>query len=260
MKKNFTLSALLLLSTVIATSTWAQNIPGTKKWDPIQACFNDGYATFYFPELHSTYEGAFYARGTMDDPGNGVQWTVYIAGHCFEDVHMRVINPRSDNCITGYTDSFHYDGYCTAAYFDYLSGATFYFEGFGNWTSYCSGNVNGTGTWVMNDCDHKHAPAGANAAGPARSNSNATNLLRVVPNPISSQATISYSLHQSGKVNITVYNSLQQPVKVLVNDFKNAGNYSTVWDAKSGNTISGVYRIVAIIDDKTYATTVQVGK
>ena len=51
---------------------------------------------------------------------------------------------------------------------------------------------------------------------------------------------------------------MQQVVKVLVNDFKNAGNYSAVWDSRSGNVNAGVYRVVAVVNGKTYSTTVQV--
>jgi hypothetical protein len=51
---------------------------------------------------------------------------------------------------------------------------------------------------------------------------------------------------------------MQQVVKVLVNDFKNAGNYSTVWNSKVGNINAGIYRVVAVINGKSYTTTVQV--
>jgi uncharacterized protein (UPF0333 family) len=74
------------------------------------------------------------------------------------------------------------------------------------------------------------------------------------------QAIVSYSISKAGEVNITVYNSMQQAVKVLVNGYKNAGNYSTVWDTRSSVLISGIYRVVAIVNGKKSATTVQVIK
>ena len=49
-------------------------------------------------------------------------------------------------------------------------------------------------------------------------------------------------------------------IKVLVNDFRNAGNYSAVWDTKTANINSGIYRVVAVMDGNTTSTTVQVIK
>jgi len=83
-------------------------------------------------------------------------------------------------------------------------------------------------------------------------------VIRVNSDASNGQANVSYVVAQSGKVNITVYNSMQQVVKVLVDDFKNAGNYSAVWDTKTGNINSGAYRVVAVVNDKTYTTTIQV--
>jgi flagellar hook assembly protein FlgD len=45
-------------------------------------------------------------------------------------------------------------------------------------------------------------------------------------------------------VEISIYNIKGQLVKVLVNDFKNAGEYSAIWDGRDsiGNQVSsGIY-------------------
>lgn len=61
-------------------------------------------------------------------------------------------------------------------------------------------------------------------------NTNATSINEVsdltaisYPNPFNSEATISYTMPEAGKVNVIVYNKLGQVVKVLVNEVQNAG-------------------------------------
>lgn len=50
------------------------------------------------------------------------------------------------------------------------------------------------------------------------------------PNPFNPTCTINYRIQKSGDVKITVYNSLGQKVKTLVNELKNSGEYSVIWD------------------------------
>ncbi len=64
------------------------------------------------------------------------------------------------------------------------------------------------------------------------------------PNPFNPETTISFSVAQTGKVTLEVYNILGQRVKTLVNDTRNAGSHSVVWDGKdnAGKAVaSGVY-------------------
>jgi hypothetical protein len=59
------------------------------------------------------------------------------------------------------------------------------------------------------------------------------------PNPFNPNTVISYSLPSASDVKLIVYNSLGHTVKVLENEFKNAGNYSVNFNA--AELPSGVY-------------------
>ncbi|MBS1517338.1 MAG: T9SS type A sorting domain-containing protein [Bacteroidetes bacterium] len=60
------------------------------------------------------------------------------------------------------------------------------------------------------------------------------------PNPFNPSTTINFSIPNSSKVNLTVYNSLGKEVSTLVDEFLNAGSYSTKFTASSDLT-SGIY-------------------
>jgi len=64
------------------------------------------------------------------------------------------------------------------------------------------------------------------------------------PNPFNPSTTIRYSLADACDVKITVFNVLGQTVKVLVDEYQDAGNHAVIWDGKDRNghsTASGVY-------------------
>ena len=64
------------------------------------------------------------------------------------------------------------------------------------------------------------------------------------PNPFNIQTTIAYLIPQEGKVQLTIYNILGQPVRRLVDKVQNAGPHQVSWDArdKGGRMVgSGVY-------------------
>jgi hypothetical protein len=59
------------------------------------------------------------------------------------------------------------------------------------------------------------------------------------PNPFNPVTKIAYALPKTGNVNITVYNSLGQVVKVLLNEYKTAGSYLVEFNGT--NLSSGMY-------------------
>ncbi len=72
----------------------------------------------------------------------------------------------------------------------------------------------------------------------------ATALNNNFPNPFNPETTISYSVNANTPVSIQIYNVKGQLVKTLVNDTKEAGNHSIVWNGTDGNgraVSSGVY-------------------
>jgi hypothetical protein len=64
-------------------------------------------------------------------------------------------------------------------------------------------------------------------------------LLQNYPNPFNPNTNISFSIPQAGFTKLTVYDILGNEVAVLVDDFLNAGNYTTTFNA--ANLSSGVY-------------------
>jgi len=60
------------------------------------------------------------------------------------------------------------------------------------------------------------------------------------PNPFNPTTTINFSIPTSSKVTLKVYDALGKEVATLVNEFKNAGNYSTGFNADASLS-SGVY-------------------
>ncbi len=59
------------------------------------------------------------------------------------------------------------------------------------------------------------------------------------PNPFNPSTTIQYSLKESGKVDLAVYNMLGQKVLALVNEFQNTGTHHVKFDAS--HLASGIY-------------------
>ncbi|MCK5051825.1 MAG: carboxypeptidase regulatory-like domain-containing protein [Candidatus Cloacimonetes bacterium] len=72
----------------------------------------------------------------------------------------------------------------------------------------------------------------------------ATKLDNNYPNPFNPDTNINYSIKEAGYVTIEVYNIKGQLVKILVNDMRETGNYTAVWngtDSSSKSVASGVY-------------------
>ncbi|MCK5051648.1 MAG: T9SS type A sorting domain-containing protein, partial [Candidatus Cloacimonetes bacterium] len=72
----------------------------------------------------------------------------------------------------------------------------------------------------------------------------ATKLNGNYPNPFNPITTIAYSIRETGKVTLQVYNIKGQLVKTLVNDVRETGEYTVTWNGRdnSNKTVaSGVY-------------------
>ena len=69
-------------------------------------------------------------------------------------------------------------------------------------------------------------------------------IFHIYPNPFNPITTISYSIPQETDVVLKIYNIKGQLVKVLVNNFQNAGEHSIIWNGRDSNgdrVSSGIY-------------------
>ncbi len=72
----------------------------------------------------------------------------------------------------------------------------------------------------------------------------ATELKSNYPNPFNPETNIAFSMKEAANVSIEVYNVKGQLVRTLLNDVKEAGNHTVVWNGKDNNgrgVSSGVY-------------------
>ena len=56
--------------------------------------------------------------------------------------------------------------------------------------------------------------------------------LRAYPNPVETEANISYEVPQRGKVLLQLYDLMGRPIQTLVNETQSAGIYETIWQAQ----------------------------
>ena len=75
------------------------------------------------------------------------------------------------------------------------------------------------------------------------------NSISVYPNPFKGNAEINYNLVSSGSVRITLYNALGQRINVLVDEYKDAGNYK--FNLNTSDLPSGVYSCEIIVNGET---------
>ncbi len=72
------------------------------------------------------------------------------------------------------------------------------------------------------------------------------------PNPFNPMTTISYQLPKAGQIKLLIYNMMGQLIKILIDEYKEAGHYMVVWDGKDNNAESisnGVYFYQLITSD-----------
>ncbi|MEP6465135.1 MAG: hypothetical protein ABJB05_02465 [Parafilimonas sp.] len=211
-------------------------------------CFNDGFSNFRIAYTEAG-NGSYTCTGTYTV--DGTPWAVTGWGNFMNhmgSVELHVSNPNPDGCVS-YSDSFTYVG--TAEIMG--NGSSTVFTGGGNWTSYCYGGVLFTGTWsAQGPCS---GTLKSSQYGPAK-HAQAAFKINISPNPLKSTSTVSYETLKQSQVNITVYNYMQQPVRIIVNGNVSAGKHSAVIDGSS--LANGMYRVVAIVDGKSYTSSLQV--
>ncbi|MEW6194267.1 MAG: T9SS type A sorting domain-containing protein [Bacteroidota bacterium] len=75
-------------------------------------------------------------------------------------------------------------------------------------------------------------------------------IMSVYPNPFNPTTKIEYEITETGFVNLSVYSSLGELIKVIEQKEKYPGKYEIVWDAESN--VSGIYFIVLSTGDYSF--------
>lgn len=90
-------------------------------------------------------------------------------------------------------------------------------------------------------------------------------LVQNFPNPFNPTTEIRYALPQAGKVTLRIFNVLGEQVRVLVDEYKPAGQYTEVWDGKNnqGKSVASgiyIYQISYFSSERSNQTIVRSGK
>ena len=88
------------------------------------------------------------------------------------------------------------------------------------------------------------SPIAARASKTDKGGSKDFQLLQNYPNPFNPQTEIAYTLPEDSHVKLAIYNTLGQEVKVLVDEYQNAGKRKVIWDGLNENgekVASGIY-------------------
>ncbi len=84
-----------------------------------------------------------------------------------------------------------------------------------------------------------------------------TELRSNYPNPFNPETTIEYSLKEPSNICLEIYNIRGQKVRTLVNEFREAGYHSVIWNGRdsNGNRVSsGIYLYHLNVNGKTVAS------
>ncbi|MCC6865997.1 MAG: T9SS type A sorting domain-containing protein, partial [Ignavibacteria bacterium] len=72
------------------------------------------------------------------------------------------------------------------------------------------------------------------------------------PNPFNINALIKYKISKTSHIKLSLYDLQGKEVKVLVNEYKNTGNYDLIFNAE--NLSSGVYYLVMFSSERIILT------
>ena len=107
-------------------------------------------------------------------------------------------------------------------------------------TSFNTQEIDNDFAWTDTSMQHMVTVTGASSADEQVSGfPSEYKLSQNYPNPFNPSTGFTYSLKESGNVEITVYDASGKEVRQLVNGFRAAGNYSVHFDA--GDLTSGIY-------------------
>ena len=80
-------------------------------------------------------------------------------------------------------------------------------------------------------------------------------LISISPNPFRDKTTISYKLKRTNRVNLSIYDSAGNLVRIIINNRQATGNYKTVWnglDSNGKNVAQGTYLVILKIGEQRY--------
>jgi len=261
MKQFFSL--LLAVGMFSSQQTQAQNLTA----GPI--CITNLGDDFVFDSIVSTGNNTYHAEGSSNVYPGGSKAIMDIKlkdGETFGKIRITSINLKPDGC-THYTDSIIDIGDVFISKPAIPQGI--WFKSYGTGYGYCDGKAikPGEGWALYGPCSRvlKGAPKKMHRSEVAfyqqKEETNKKVTVAISPNPSSNFTQISYHLTTASKVNITVYNAMQQPVKVLVNENKAAGNYKIYWNLINASNVkvpTGVYRVVTSINGQLFSSALQV--
>ena len=208
----------------------------------------------------------FHARRTKKYTDTLIDGFYYVPGNFYRAAYTPE-ETKTSNC-NDVADYFKYKGFgaIKISQDSLLVGGTVQ----GDMDYYCNGNLfDNTKFYLPIFQERIFKPGGElNIGINGKSNSFINNkvspfYLTTTPNPVFSTATIQYTLGQTGRISIAIYDAMNNPVKSLLNATLAAGTYTIQWDGRYTNgrqAPTGLYTILAIVDGKKYAYRVQVLK
>ncbi|MBA3648127.1 MAG: T9SS type A sorting domain-containing protein, partial [Chitinophagales bacterium] len=222
-------------------------------------CIIDDFGEPYMLMATSTGPNCYSLTGTASITGGATEDWPVSGTFCNGFITITATNPNPDGC-TSFVDAVNFRWHYTCG----KNASTCAMEG--GYQQVCFGGI--IGEFTLGATVYKNSSAcnsGIHAAGSSASVKGSKISISlpvnisVAPSIISNNATITYSLGNAGKVSLSVYNSLGQEIKQLVNGNMAAGNYTINWNAENNNGTSvskGIYFIVLRADGKVQTATV----
>ena len=261
MKKIFTLFCFLFASLFAINQSKANDktthliqIPVSDTNRTKTICFIDNNHAKWILTFTISADGEYSGTGTgFFFEGN---WPVYITGTSGH-IQFHVIDPAPDGCRS-VVDSLIYT---ITGYIPIITDTLRTWQASATFVSYCFGSEFKTGpVGFAGPCGKVKAPP-PGEYGP-ETHGNGTSLL-IAPNPVKNNVSIYLNINKESQVQVTVYNYLQQPVKTLLSGLQTKGKHVLYWNLIGANgtrIYTGLYRVVAIVDGKTYSSIMQVAE